>query len=65
MKKHIWYVETKLVVPVVLSVVAIDDQEAFARANDGAWHSVKPDWDHAETPLKVIGRIIKGPEINR
>ena len=62
-KRHIYYVEAILEVPVVLKVLGTDIQEAFARTNDGAWHGVMPvEWDKAK--VKAIGSFTKGPGIN-
>ena len=63
MKKHIWYVEAIIEVPVVLKIVALDEQEAFARANDGAWHGgILADYDKAK--IKAVGKFTQGPGIN-
>ena len=63
MKKHIWYVEAIIEVPVVLKIAADNEQEAFARANDGAWHGViSSDYDHAK--IKAVGKFTKGPGMN-
>jgi len=62
-KKHIYYVEAIVEVPVILEVTGLDEQEAFARANDGAWHGVMPvNWDKAK--IKAVGTFTKGPGIN-
>lgn len=62
-RKRIWYVEAIIEVPIILKVAANDEQEAFARANDGAWHGViSPDYDKAK--IKAVGRLTEGPGIN-
>jgi len=61
--KNLYYVEAIIEVPVTISVAANDDQHAFARANDGAWHNVNPhNYDNAK--IKAIGPITKGPGLN-
>jgi len=65
MKKHIWYVDAIIETPVQITVSAIDEQEAFARVNDGAWHGCKQvpgTWDKAK--VKAIGTFTKGPGLN-
>lgn len=65
MKKHLFYVDAIITTPVKIHVSAIDEQEAFARANDGAWHGCYPqpiDWSQAK--ITHIGPITKGPGIN-
>jgi hypothetical protein len=62
MKRHLYYIEAIVEVPVRLDVLGIDEQEAFARANDGAWHGVHPNWDKAK--VKAVGTFIKGPGIS-
>jgi hypothetical protein len=65
MKKHLWYVDAIVETPVKIRVTAIDEQEAFARVMDGAWHGCEPypvSWDKAK--VKKIGPITKGPGIN-
>lgn len=62
-KKHLYYVQVLVEVSTVIQVQAVDEQEAFARANDGAWHGViSTDWDHAK--IKAVGKFTKGPGIN-
>jgi len=62
-KRHVFYVEAILEVPVVLKILGIDEQEAFARTNDGAWHDIMAvDLDKAK--VKAIGAFTKGPGIN-
>lgn len=64
-KKHIYYVEAIVTTPVLIKVVAIDEQEAFARVNDGAWHGceqVPRTWDKAK--VTHVGSFTKGPGIN-
>lgn len=65
MRKHIWYVDAIVTTPMKLQVLAVDEQEAFARANDGAWHGceqVPRAWDQAK--IISIGTITKGPGTN-
>ena len=64
-KKHLYYVDAIVTTPVKIKVIAIDEQEAFARVMDGAWHGCEPEpkqWDQAK--ITHIGPIIKGPGIN-
>lgn len=53
--KHLYSVEAKVVVEVVLNIAANDEQEAFSRALDGAWHGVAPFWDKSK--VTHIGEI--------
>jgi hypothetical protein len=63
MKKHIYYIEAIVEVPVLLRVAGADEQEAFGQAVDGAWHGVMPvDWDKAK--VKAVGTFTKGPGLN-
>jgi len=59
---HLYYIPAKVVVEVVLHIAANDEQEAFARANDGAWHNVIPNWNKSK--VTHIGEITIGPKIN-
>lgn len=62
-KKHIYYIEAIVEVAVVVQVKAVDEQEAFGRLMDGAWHNVDPkQWDKAK--VKMMGGMTKGPGIN-
>lgn len=63
MNKHsnIWYVEAFVLVPAILHVKADNEQEAFARAIDGAWHNVVYDSNKAQ--VKSVGNFTKGPGI--
>ncbi len=61
-KKHLYYVEAVVEVQVILKVTGEDEQEVFARANDGAWHGVTPNWNKSK--IKSIGTFTKGPGIN-
>lgn len=61
--KNIYYAEVIVEVKATIQVAANDEQEAFARLNDGAWHGVlNTDWDHAK--VKKLGTITKGPGLN-
>lgn len=65
MKKHLFYVDAIVSTPVKIAVIATDEQEAFARSMDGAWHSCEPHpttWDQAK--ITHMGPITKGPGIN-
>lgn len=53
-KKHIYFVEAIIEVPVVLKVLGTDEQEAFARINDGAWHDVMS-VDYNKAKVKAVG----------
>lgn len=64
-KKHIWYIEALIQTPVLIEVVATDEQDAFAALNDGVWRSVElrqRDWPHAK--VKGIGTFTEGPGVN-
>lgn len=59
---RIYYVQAKVVVEARISIAANDEQEAFARANDGAWHGVVPNWDKSK--ITHIAEIVEGPKLN-
>ena len=63
MKKHIYYVDAIVEVPIVLKVIGVDEHEAFGNVTDGSWQGVmRPDWDRAK--VKSVGEFTKGPGIN-
>ena len=60
---NIWYVEAIIEVPVTIQIAANDENEAFGRAMDGAWHNVDPkQYNHAK--IKMLGEIRKGPHLS-
>jgi hypothetical protein len=62
-KKYLFYCDVIVEVKATIQVAADDDQEAFARLNDGAWHGVlRTEWDSAK--VKKLGAITKGPGLN-
>lgn len=64
-KKHIFYIDAVVTTPVKIQVIAIDEDDAFSRAMDGAWHGCDPfpkQWDKAK--VNSIQFVAKGPGIN-
>lgn len=60
---NIWYVEAMILVPVTVQIAANDEQEAFSRLMDGAWHNVDPK-QYNGAVVKSVGTFTKGPSIN-
>lgn len=65
MKIYIYYVDAIVTTPVKIQVRATDEQEAFARTMNGAWHNCEAEpktWDKAK--VTHVGPIKKGPGVN-
>jgi hypothetical protein len=61
-KYHLYYVDAIITTPVKLHIRARNENEAFGRSMDGAWHGCYPeptDWSKAK--VTHIGPITKGP----
>lgn len=62
-KKRLFYCDAVIEVEVVVNVVANDVNEAYARLNDGAWHSVDTK-SFNKSSVKRIIFIKEGPGIS-
>lgn len=62
-KKHLYYVDAVVIVPVTLKIIASSEDEARDRTTEGAWHGViSTDFDHAM--IQEVKTIKLGPKIS-
>jgi len=63
LRKHIWYVKARVSVTATIQVVGRTQEEAQARYDEGAWHSVDvKQWDDARS--EVFIEIKQGPGLS-
>lgn len=64
-KLHVWYVECVIETPALVSVVATSEDEARARAVEGAWLGVDiRDEQYNNARMMRIQSLKEGPGIN-
>jgi hypothetical protein len=63
-RRHLYYIEAVVEVPVTIAVVGETEKQALERAQGGAWHNViRNDWDKAK--VLSIGKSVIGPGVGK